>query len=88
MAGVIVDKGLNVLYQGANPPDFNKCTNTGVYICGGTDALNGPISNPYGTLVVFKSGIEGLYTVQVFFSRQSTNSVYSRTLSGNWTKIV
>ena len=88
VAEFISNKGLNVLYQGANPTDFNDCSNTGVYICGGLPASNAPISNPYGTLAVFKSNSDGGYTIQLFFSRHSNSHLYSRTLSGNWTQIL
>lgn len=88
MAEFISNKGLNVLYQGTNPTDFNACSNTGVYICGGLPASNAPISNPYGTLAVFKCNSDGGYTIQLFFSRHSNSHLYSRTLSGNWTQIL
>lgn len=88
VAEYISNKGLNVLYQGANPTDFNACSNTGVYICGGVPASNAPTSNPYGTLAVFKSNSDGGYTIQLFFSRHSGGQLYSRTLSGNWAQIL
>ena len=75
------------MYQDANPTDFNKCTNTGLYICGGISASNAPELNPYGSLMVFKSIVDGGYTIQIFLSRHSNGHVYSRTLSGSWVQL-
>lgn len=84
MAGQIAATGINVLYQSANPKDFNLATETGIYGCGGSSAENGPTAAPYGTLIVFNSpAFGGGYSVQMFIGRGSTPSFYFRIIGGD-----
>lgn len=86
MAGVIVRNGLNVMAQGSNPSDFNECKQTGIYSCGGLVAENAPVSNPYGTLIVFgTTGSNVNYTVQLFVGKNG--QFYFRSLDGSWVQL-
>ena len=88
MAEQIASKGTNILYQSSNPKDFNLCTLTGIYGCGGSSAENAPSSTPYGTLIVFNStAFGGGYSIHLFFNRGDTPSVYYRIGSGAWNKL-
>ena len=68
----IKNSRIEILPKISNPKDFDTCSITGVYMCGGTAASNAPTSSPFGTLVVFSysSGDNG-YTVQLFLIRSS-----------------
>lgn len=89
VAGQIAATGINVLYQGTNPKDFNLITETGIYGCGGAGAENGPTAAPYGTLIVLKStAFGGGYSVQMFIGRSSTPSFYYRIHPWEWTRVV
>ena len=79
--------GLEVLYKKNTPKDFNECNITGVYSCGGTAAENGPTASPFGTMIVFNSSLSSGYTIQMFFSKGSTFSIYVRFLGGEWKQI-
>ncbi len=85
LAGQISQLGYNILSASTNPKDFNSCTKTGVYSCGGASANNAPTASPYGTLIVFESQLSGDYTIQLFFGR--SGSVHYRHGTGIWTQL-
>lgn len=88
VAEQIASKGTNILYQSSNPKDFNLCTLTGIYGCGGSSAENAPSSTPYGTLIVFNStAFGGGYSIQLFFNRGDTPSAYYRIGTSAWHKM-
>lgn len=87
MAEQIKTTGAEVLGQYSSPADFDTCTATGLYKCYGNSALNGPMSKPYGALVVFKSNDDG-YTVQLFVTKSNPVKLYFRIVTYPWAEVV